>query len=279
MFVTGNSGFPKSLDVSKAIDKAAGALTAQASGFNTAGGKENFCKQDKSFRSDYGYKYSPLTPVSSEWHGYGTALKPAYEPVILARKPLDGTVAANVQKWGCGALWIDGGRVEAAGEEITNHARGAESAKSKGKYGDSKAQDTHQTTGQALGRWPANLLHDGSEEVVAGLGDAARFFYCAKASQAERNAGCEKNGHPCCKPLALCEYLAKLILPAVPGKLLVPFSGSGSEMIGAARAGWANVTGVEKEAEYAAIAQARLDHHAPEIMKSTNPELYEALYG
>jgi len=203
------------------------------------------------------------------------------------------------------------------------------------------------------GRWPANLLHDGSDEVVEGFpeskgqqgnvrgnepsrtggegtscygefgrvpapkrgdsGSAARFFYCAKASQAERNAGCEalpahtagevtggrqegsagldspragagrapgsKNHHPTVKPLALCEYLAKLILPAVPGKLLVPFSGSGSEMLGADKAGWANVTGVEKEAEYAAITQARLDHHAPEIMKSTNPELYEALYG
>ncbi len=167
---------------------------------------------------------------------------------------------------------------------------------------------------QPEGRWPANLLHDGSPEVLAGFpGDNARFFYCAKASQAERNAGCEalpaktagevtggrqegsagldspragagspagsRNHHPTVKPLALCEYLAKLILPAVPGNLLVPFSGSGSEMIGALKAGWPDVTGIEKEAEYVTIAQARLAHHTTAVLKPANPELYEALYG
>lgn len=95
-------------------------------------------------------------------------------------------------------------------------------------------------------------------------GSAARFFYCAKASKRERDAGCEgSNGHPTLKPIALTEYLARLILPPKeysPRRILVPFSGSGSEMIGAHRAGWEEITGVEMTEEYCQIAEARLKH-------------------
>jgi DNA modification methylase len=149
-----------------------------------------------------------------------------------------------------------------------------------------------------LGRWPANLIHDGSEEVLAGFpetgaGSAARFFYCAKASRSEREAGLReaglreafsatmgggigerehdpteprayvRNHHPTVKPIALAEYLARLILPPkrdTPRRLLVPFSGSGSEMIGALLAGWDEVVGIELSPEYAEIAEARLAH-------------------
>jgi len=162
-------------------------------------------------------------PKANEWAGYGTALKPAWEPIIIAMKPLDGTFAANAEKWGVAGLNIDGGRIGTE-DVITNHSRSAESAISKGKYGDSSAQETHQTGGQKLGRFPANLILD--EEAAAMLdeqsgecktgnlnkvntgiwgscgkrdninhkgssGGASRFFYCAKASRAERNAGLE----------------------------------------------------------------------------------------
>jgi site-specific DNA-methyltransferase (adenine-specific) len=188
---------------------------------------------------------------------------------------------------------------------------------------------------QPTGRWPANLLHDGSDEVVglfpvtknggrnegknpegqgvmgwstgnptnyAGdTGSAARFFYCAKASKAERDAGCEaleerarprnigqlgdefdsdghhhkydptrRNHHPTVKPLALTEYLARLILPPqrnTPRRLLIPFSGSGSEMIGALKAGWDEVIGIELDPEYVAIAEARLAQHCGQALQ------------
>lgn len=96
----------------------------------------------------------------------------------------------------------------------------------------------------------------GKPTAYAGdIGGASRFFYCAKASKRERGEG---NHHPTVKPLALCEYLARLIMPPRPGKLLVPFAGSGSEMIGALRAGWPEVVGIEREASFVRIARMRL---------------------
>ena len=109
------------------------------------------------------------TDAAKQWEGWGTALKPALEPITVARKPLEEkTVAANVLKYGTGGINIDASRVE-TNQEITNHSRGKDSAISKGKYGDSKEQETHQTQGQKLGRFPANLIHDGSEEVTSAF--------------------------------------------------------------------------------------------------------------
>jgi hypothetical protein len=104
-----SQGFPKSLNVSVAIDKAAGMLGAQSQGANYAGG--DYAPRDKTMRSDYGYKYAPATPEAQQWAGWGTALKPALEPITMARKPLEGTVAANVLEHGCGGLNVDGCRV------------------------------------------------------------------------------------------------------------------------------------------------------------------------
>jgi DNA modification methylase len=103
------------------------------------------------------------------------------------------------------------------------------------------------------GRYPANVII--GEGV--GLGDKARFYYCAKASPKER-AG---NGHPCCKPLAICTWLATLILPpprATPRKILIPYAGSGSEVLGAIAAGFDEVVGIEREKEYCDVARKRL---------------------
>jgi len=191
-----------------------------------------------------------------EHEGWGTALKPAVEPIVVARKPLsESTVAKNVLKWGTGGLNVDGCRVETA-DVVTNHSRSSVSAVSKGKYGDSSAQGTHQTDGQALGRFPANLILD--EEAASALDEqsgisAARFFYCAKSSKSDRGEG---NVHPTCKPTSLMAYLCKLITP--PGGLVLdPFAGSGSTGVGAIREGFRFVC-IEREAEYTAIAETRL---------------------
>jgi DNA modification methylase len=108
---------------------------------------------------------TPATPEAQLWEGYGTALKPAYESITLAMNPLNGTFANNALKYGVAGLNIDGCRIPTNGQ-ITNHSRGKESAISKGKYGDSVAQETHQTIGQQIGRFPANFIHDGSQQVM-----------------------------------------------------------------------------------------------------------------
>lgn len=216
------SGFPKSLDVSKAIDKAAGAERGtkyRAHGDNKVFGEGKGKAAGVDRTPGAVLSDPPVTDAARQWQGWGTALKPAMEPITVARKPLDGTVAANVQKWGCGCLNIDGCRV--GDEPITQHGR------SKDDFGFATAEQA----GRAwTGRWPANLIHDGSDEVLevfpdnkgafapvksgqkgfggviygkfktggddgasfyGDSGSAARFFYCAKASKKDRDEGCE----------------------------------------------------------------------------------------
>lgn len=221
--------------------------------------------------------------MSKIFDGYGTALKPAYEPIVLAMKPLDGTYAGNILKWGVGGLNIDGSRID-------------------------------------QGRWPANFTHDGSEEVLElfpdrkgwsdqkhspfnpyggnslnsseterdGIykgyndqGSAARFFYCAKASRSEKNLGCEEllkkskslmgefkdnhpdtlraNFHPTVKPLNLIKYLINLISPPVGAIIMDPFLGSGTTSIACEEIG-VNWIGIEKQPEYCEISKYRISH-------------------
>jgi hypothetical protein len=206
----------------------------------------------------------------------------------MARKPLIGTVAANFEKHGTGGLNIDGCRVEA--ESGRPHLVGDYKQTANNTYagrmngslqGGSKAEGT--TT---QGRWPANLIHDGSEEVVAGFpqtksgsgnvsdktrsgedgwgmsggsrligdsGSAARFFYCAKASKADRDEG---NSHPTVKPTDLMAYLCRLVTPK-GGIVLDPFCGSGSTGKAAVREGF-DFIGIELDPEYCKIAEARV---------------------
>ena len=217
------------------------------------------------------------------WDGWGTALKPAHEPICVARKPLDGTVAENIRKWGVGGMNIDGCRV------------GTEGATKR--KGDSTERESGWTSGHQVeklntGRWPANLMHDGSEEVL-GLfpGDAdsspARFFYCPKASKRDRDDGLDgfderresdrekddgvggdnprnrtnkprRNIHPTVKPTELMRYLCRLVTPP-GGTVLDPFLGSGSTGKAAVLEGFSFV-GIDLSAEYAEIAKARIDH-------------------
>lgn len=222
----------------------------------------------------------PILPLAQTFEGYGTALKPAAEIIVLAMKPLEGTFAQNAEKWGVAGINIDGSRIGTT-ETIKNHARSSESAISKGIYGDSTAQITHQTDGQKLGRWPANVILD--EEAGEQLGSPSRFFYCAKASSRERNEGCEgleakesecnlrqqgglskphnefstKNNHPTVKPISLMKYIIKLLAPPGDPILLDPFAGSGSTLVAAKQLG-VQAIGIELSEEYCEIAKARI---------------------
>jgi site-specific DNA-methyltransferase (adenine-specific) len=162
------SGFPKSLDVSKAIDKAAGA-EREVIGQKTSG----IADKTEGKRHTVGASHSvivditaPATDAARQWHGWGTALKPSLEPICLARKPLIGTVAANVLAHGTGALNIDECRIPTNGEVIEQIHAGQKGPKHGGKYGNS---DSYTSNVSPLGRWPANLAHDGSDEVLAAF--------------------------------------------------------------------------------------------------------------
>jgi len=273
------SGFPKSLDVSKAIDNKAGSKRADRTT------SEPF--EVNTFQTTIRpiNKGTPVTPEAQQWAGWGTALKPAHEPIVLARKPLIGTVAANVLEYGTGGLNIDGSRV---GETVEtwpasrSYAPGQLQPGGKGK---------NQATGDVpAGRFPANLIHDGSDEVAELLGDPARFFYCAKASKRDRNEGLDgfetkqttgggglteaggaygsikapaKNFHPTVKPTDLMRYLVKLITPP-NGTVLDPFTGSGSTGKGAVIEGF-NFIGIELDPDYVAIATARIQHQIDQL--------------
>jgi len=200
--------------------------------------------------------------IHNVWEERGTALKPAWEPCVLAMKPCDGTFAANALKWRVAGLNVRDTRV--GKETILINGQGAGNFF----HGSFSGNITNPVR---KGRWPANLLVN--REVGRILDNqkkgASRFFYCPKASKKERNGGLKGvNNHPCLKPIDLCRYLALLLLPpAQKGqtrRLLIPFSGSGSEMIGALLAGWDHVTGIEIDPRYTKIARARIEHWTEE---------------
>lgn len=238
MWVYG-SGFPKSLDVSKAIDKAAGAVREVIGRAAGAGAKD-----PTSFGNGHNAEYditAPATDAARQWQGWGTSLKPAHEPICVARKPLAaGTVAANVLEWGTGAINVDGCRVEGGTRPLIERHNQYRPENFNLPSGSRNAGDT------TLGRWPANFIHDGLPE------EWARFFYCAKSSKADRGA----NTHPTVKPTDLMRYLCRLVTPP-GGTVLDPFTGSGSTGKAAKMEGF-NFVGFEMQAEYVAIAQARI---------------------
>ena len=220
IFITGNSGFPKSHNISKAIDKAAGAereRVAVGDGhFSTSIGGSGYGKAGWAKQVD-----TPITEAAKEWDGYGTALKPAYEPIIVAMKPLEGTYAENALKHGVAGLWIDGGRLEGAAESFIDSRDDKVQQNAYGKYGTSDYDGSKC-------RWPANVILD--ETAAAMLPEASRFFYTAKASKAERG---RQNKHPTVKPIDLMQYLCKLTRMPKKGIVLDPFCGSGTTCIAA----------------------------------------------
>ena len=284
------SGFPKSLNVSKAIDKAAGA-EREVVGVVSGMGKQNpewngtsQGRKENSFKPEY-QATAPATEAAKQWDGWGTALKPACEFFTLARKPLsEKTVAANVLKWGTGGINIDGCRV-GTDEKL---GRVATAQKEKTSYSMHDKTSVFDNSDKKGGRFPANLIHDGSQEVMdlfpetkpskaggksggdpgmwAGKkqsdrgghsdngGSAARFFYCPKASKKDRDEG---NNHPTVKPTTLMAYLCRLITPP-GGVVLDPYMGSGSTGKAAVREGF-DFIGCELDADYHAIATVRIE--------------------
>ena len=229
------SGFPKSYDISKGIDKQAGAerevtgkykrpdgTNRDYQGWNESSGVTSFNSDNYSFAGRP--ITAPSTPEAQLWDGWGTALKPAHEPIVVAMKPLDGTFVNNALTWGTAGLWIDGGRVGT--DEVGARARSNSESGNTNMLGVN-AQTNFQGA-PTQGRFPANFIHDGSDEVkelfpetksgsINGTynntimaqsngdrngkpihlefngdsGSAARFFYCAKASKRDRDEGCE----------------------------------------------------------------------------------------
>jgi len=238
----------------------------------------------------FGTGFPKSKNLAGEWAGWGTALKPAWEPIVVARKPLIGTVEANVAEHGVGALNIDACRIDAQSRPARESRPdpGLDATRNTYRAGLAGSRAVGATS---LGRWPANLCHDGSDEVVAlfpessgqqasvgpehgdrasintygdyGLrpnfkprgdsGSAARFFYCAKSSPSEREA---YNKHPTVKPVALMRWLCQLVTPP-GGTVLDPFAGSGSTGIAAVNA-WFRFIGIEREQEYFNILTRRL---------------------
>lgn len=328
MWVHGQ-GFPKSHDVSKGIDTLKGAEretigVVRRWGNNAGKGRAEQYKNSYEPTEIGAEKFDPITkpatPEAEQWDGYGTQLKPAWEPIILAMKPLDGTYAENALKWGVGGLWIDGARIATNGEKVTINTwddGGKPFGGGAGHEFTSRKEDG--------GRWPSNLVHDGSEEVVklfpqsdgqqanvrgtetsrpsgdSGIygerarvgfdarndsGSAARFFYVAKASRLEREAGLwdageqdtaqrygsirernnyqkqgqdrVRNPHPTVKPLALMRYLCRLTRMPTGGIVLDPFMGSGSTGAGALMEDRTFV-GIDLNPAYVEIARNRIE--------------------
>jgi site-specific DNA-methyltransferase (adenine-specific) len=270
------SGFPKSHDVSKAIDKAAGAereiiKTGYAYGMSKGQQKHGYRPQDYESKQ---LSNEPATDAAKQWAGWGTALKPAHEPIVVARKPLIGTVAANVLQHGTGALNIDGARVET--DELKPYSPGLH-RDSPQSFNDDGWSGTEQVKPAPTGRWPANVITDGSIDA-----EWVRYFYCAKASKAERNAGLDalpkvkggsmdgaetrpgkptnhpirENFHPTVKPLALMRYLVRLVTPP-SGTVLEPFAGSGTTLAAAVLEGF-NAIGCELTEDYLPIIAGRV---------------------
>ena len=237
-------------------------------------------------KGEFGKITAPATDDARRWSGWGTALKPAHEPICMARKLLVGTVASNVLTHGTGAINVDGCRVgtEGGGTNCTNRDDRGNCLGHGGEW-----NTTHGPNNRG-GRWPANFIHDGSEEATAGLGEAARFFYTAKADRADRDevlgdiptrtgaqavereegsvgtqsprAGAGRtassvvNHHTTVMPTELMRYLFRMVTP--PGGIVLdPFTGSGSTGRAAMLEGMQFV-GCELSDEYAELARARI---------------------
>lgn len=238
---TYGEGMPKGMDVSQAIDKHLGAQrsekTVVVAGtlFDqpveivdgkawTVGGGTTLNLRKGEARQKFAAAKDPATELSAAWMGWNTALKPAWEPIVVCRRPLIGTVAENVLEYGTGALNADACRVST--KDDTTSAMGENNSV----YGHDKGSGKI-SGGPGLGRWPANLAHDGSPDVLGAFGgvdrNPARFFYCGKATQDDRNTQEVKNTHTTVKPTSLMRWLCRLVTPP-GGKILDPFAGSGS---------------------------------------------------
>ncbi len=257
-------------------------------------------------RDQLGWLFGSGFPKSKNLNGRGTALKPAWEPIVLARKPIEGNVETNFAKWGTGMLNIDDCRIpfESPADQLEAMAKnrheefGSGTRQTHGIYGEEKRDRKNYI---AAGRWPPNVMHDRSPETMDVFGASQRFFYCAKASALDRDAGLEweqlrpmarsngaqsalsdddeytggstdiglnkvqmrANSHPTVKPTALMRWLVKLVTPA-GGRVIDPMMGSGSTGRACSLEGF-DFTGIELEADYFNFARRRIDEATGEL--------------
>jgi len=295
---TYSSGFPKSHNISASIDKKYGHPNRGRAIPTASSYQACDVDQDNKLTSNPVGPYEPKTDEAKQWQGWGTALKPSQEPVTIARKPLDGTVANNVLEWGTGGMNIDATRVPMSDEDYEKLSSGVERIREKGGTMGNSWKNSSDLSGanpvNPAGRWAANFIHDGSQEVLELFpdvkGSAARFFYCPKASKKDKEEGLDnfeeriqaatygdigpmegnprkpntghiqriRNHHPTVKPTELMKYLCRLVTQ--PGGIVLdPFMGSGSTGKAAILEGFRFI-GCELDEEYLAIAEARIKH-------------------
>ena len=283
------SGFPKSMNVGKALDKKLGNERIKTGVMKTHSNKGMKDSEERTAigAGSFGQEVSEeVTIGNSEWEGWGTALKPAHEPIVMARKPLsEKSIVDNVLKHRTGAINIDECRVEGkvkrpdtnpdfrdvakkamaeGGQDKLNFNQitGAKRKKvvrkprnESGVWTDGnsgmKAEGTQYADVDPKGRFPANVMHDGLDT------EWSRYFYCPKASKSERNNSAVKNNHPTVKPQQLMQYLCRMVTPK-GGMVLDMFMGSGSTGMAAKDEGF-DFIGIEKSKEYFEIAEARIE--------------------
>jgi DNA modification methylase len=305
------SGFPKSNNISKCMykeDGRQGAITQNTGKFiggsNTGAGFSSFVKKGKKLVAHK--KHIPKSAEAIKWEGFGTALKPAFEPIVLARKPLsESTIVKNVLKHGTGAaLNIDACRIP-VNSKFDDPRLGGQGSFKTNKMAKSVYQGGY--SGKSIkssinGRWPANFIHDGSNEVeeefakygitkdgvagkrsgkgtialtpksynhtwgtYGGQGSASRFFYSAKANKKDRLG----SKHPTVKPIALMEHLINMVNP-IGGTVLDPFCGSGTAVAASLRIPKSKIIGIELQEEYLEDIERRVKHHYDMIREAKN---------
>jgi len=200
----------------------------------------------------YGSGFPKSHNLEGDHKGWGTALKPALEPITMARKPFSSTVAANVIQYGTGAINVDGCRVGT--ESRWNPSAGHKDLENKRTVTPISSHKEFDGR-ECVGRWPANIIHDGSNDAALSLKSGARFFYTAKAGKVDRES---ENNHPTVKPTMLMAYLCRLITQP-GGTILDPFMGSGSTGKAATINGFRFI-GIERDPEYHKISEARISN-------------------
>lgn len=287
-----SSGFPKSQDVGRSIQRSLGVKETKKRTTNepSYGGRGDHITQEPS------EQVVVTDPEAQKWEGWGTNLKPAHEPIALARKPLKQSIAKNCQEWGVGALNIDACRVAA-----TDLKPGVMSTTTHDNYNAEKNSEVGLREGEQqdwipseLGRFPSNVLGE--------IPDYQKYFYCPKVSRSERHVGHETpppmfgnvkgcydengerfavgldaaklpgNNHPTVKPIELMKYLIKLVTPP-GGTVLDPFNGSGSTGCAAVELGHPYI-GCELDPKYVDIAHKRIQAWYAQC----NPNTFRALF-
>lgn len=277
------SGMPKSRDVAKAIDGMLGAERDVVGSRSSRVTEKNVwgAHVASGMHREGEHTWEVTAPKSAEgkqWAGWGTALKPGHEPVVLARKPFTGTVAANILEYGTGGLNIDGCEIGSAGGSRTVSSRAVSEPKERTTFQPIRDYEREM---KESGRWPTNALLTHSIECLSeGVGNTmtlcvegcparqldesadrpARFFYCAKPRTREKVAGTMRNLHPSVKPVDIMAWLIRLVTP--PGGIVLdPFLGSGTTGCAAMVEG-VGFVGIEQDADYFALARDRISDYA-----------------